>query len=90
MDTRKTMDVNQTVVIPQKLMEIGGELESTSKCVIYKTSICMESIYFIKHLGHSSDTAGCPFIYSFKKCPFSKSIAMHKMEADFVFMERQT
>lgn len=31
MDTRKTMDVNQTIVITQKLMEIGGELESTGK-----------------------------------------------------------
>lgn len=47
MDTRKTIDVNQTVVITQKLMEIGGELENAGKYVIYKTSICMESIYFL-------------------------------------------
>lgn len=68
-------------------MEIGGELENAGKCVIYKTSICMEFICFIKYLGHSSDTAGYPLTYSFKKCSFSESIAMHKMEADFVFMK---
>lgn len=87
MDTRNTINVDQTVVITQKLMEIGGELENAGKCVIYKTSICMKSIYFIKYLAHSSDTTGYPFIFSFKKCSFSDSIAMHKMEADFVFMK---
>lgn len=87
MDTRKMININETVVITQKLMEIGGELENAGNWVIYKTSICMEFICFIKYLGHSSDTAGYPFTYSFKKCSFSESIAMHKMKADFVFMK---